>query len=261
MANQADVEFLARMVHRGLISKDAVRQVLAANDAGSGTVDECLVAFGHMSAERVTELRRTGGEEIPEVPGHDVLEKVGYGGTSNVYRAKEKSAGREVALKILMPELAADPTARDRFIAEGKLLVELDHPAIVKGYRVAHFVPRGGGDPVYLVSMEFVRGKTLLEHLGAQKTFDEDSSLGIIVDVAKALEYLRMRGIVHRDIKPGNVMIGPRHEVKLIDLGFAQRGGGGAPASDTTVGTIHYLSPEQARGESDLDVRSDIYSL
>ena len=113
--------------------------------------------------------------------------------------------------------------------------------------------------------MELVRGKTLLEHLNAKKTFGEDAALAIIVDVAKALDYLRSRGIVHRDIKPGNLMIGEAGEVKLIDLGFAQKQDEARAAdkkpSDSTVGTVHYLSPEQARGEEDLDVRSDIYAL
>ncbi len=269
MPSREDFEFLALLVHRDLLAKDAATAVIQASDSGSGSVDECLVSLGLFSSDRVHDLRRTRAGEIPDVPGHEVLEMLGSGGTSHVFKAREKTTGREVALKILKPELAADPEMRERFIAEGKLLMALDDPAIVKGYRIAHFTPRGGGDPVYLLSMELVDGKTLLEHLSARQTFDEDKALSIVVAVARALETMRAKGIVHRDIKPGNLMIDPRGGVKIIDLGFAQSGvarnasnGSGSPsASETTVGTVHYLSPEQARGESDLDVRSDIYSL
>lgn len=269
MASREDMEFLAVLVHRELITKDAAASVLRANAAGSGTVDECLVAFGHLAEADLRKLRASGGEERPEVPGHEVFERIGLGATANVYRAREKATGRIVALKLLHPNLALEETYRERFVAEGKLLMDLDHPSIVKGYKTAHFTPRGGGAPVYLISMEHVDGKTLLEHLNARRQFDEDTALQIIMDVARALDYLRSRGIVHRDIKPGNLMIGAKGEVKMIDMGFAmdQKAAGESAqdsekkASDSTVGTVHYLSPEQARGEGDLDVRSDIYAL
>ncbi|MFN0205925.1 MAG: serine/threonine protein kinase [Planctomycetota bacterium] len=260
--SRADMEFLAVLVHRGFLTKETAATVMRANSAGSGSVDECLVAFGHFTEDQIRKLRKSGGEERPEVPGHDVYERIGAGATANVYRAKEKQSGREVALKILLSNLALDSNARERFLAEGKLLMDLQHPSIVKGYRVAHFIPRDGGDPVFLLSMEIVKGKTLLENLGEKRVFDEDSALRIIIDVAKGLEYLKTKGIVHRDIKPGNLMIGESGEVKMIDLGFAQEktDASDKAASDTTVGTVHYLSPEQARGDA-LDVRSDIYAL
>ena len=260
MPTRDDLEFIAQLVHQGLLSKEAATAVCRANDSGSGTVDECLIAFAHWDPEKVAELRRSRGVELPEVPGHQVAEKIGVGATANVYRAFEKG-GREVALKVLHRNLATTDLTRERFLAEGKLLLDLDHPSIVKGYRVAHFTPRDGGSPVYLLSMELVKGKTLLELLAAKRTFSEEQALSIIVDVARALDYLRSRGIVHRDIKPGNLMIGASGEVKMIDLGFAQKQSDEKKASDSTAGTVHYLSPEQARGEEDLDVRSDIYAL
>ncbi|MBI3818529.1 MAG: serine/threonine protein kinase [Planctomycetes bacterium] len=266
MATRDDMEFLAVLVHRGRLTKESAAAVLRANAAGSGSVDECLVAFGHFTEAEVYKLRKGGGDEAPEVPGHEVFERIGIGATANVHRARDKQSDRMVALKILHPHLASDAAYRDRFVAEGKLLLDLNHPSIVKGYRAARFTPRGGGETVYLISMEYIQGKTLLEHLNDRKTFDEDAALQIILNVARALEYLRSRGIVHRDVKPGNLMIDQNHQVKLIDLGFATEqeganGAGDASQSDTTVGTVHYLSPEQARGEHDVDIRSDIYSL
>jgi serine/threonine-protein kinase len=261
MPTRDDLDFLAQLVHQGLLTKEQATAVCRANDAGSGTVDECLVAFNCFEPARVAALRNSRGVDLPAVPGHQVAELIGVGATANVYRAIEKGTNRAVALKVLHSSLSSNEAARERFIAEGKLLMELSHPAIVKGFRVAHFAARDGGEIVYLLSMELVKGKTLLEHLNAKKTFPEDQALSIIVDAAKALEYLRSKGIVHRDIKPGNLMIGEFGEVKLIDLGFAQTKNTERKQSDSTVGTVHYLSPEQARGEENLDVRSDIYAL
>ncbi|MBL8693100.1 MAG: serine/threonine protein kinase [Planctomycetes bacterium] len=274
MPSREELEFLALLVHRGKLTHEQAGEAMREAQSAQARLDSTLIRLGWFTREKLEELRKNDGEDLPDVPGHIVIERIGIGGTARVYRARERQSsrdlggreagGREVALKILNPELALDALARERFIAEGRLLCDLDHPSIVKGYRVAHFTPRSGGDPVYLLSMELVKGKTLLEHLHAKQSFDEDTALAAVLAAARGLDYLRSRGIVHRDIKPGNLMIGEGGVVKLIDLGFAQSSAAETAASapaDTTVGTVHYLSPEQARGEGDLDVRSDIYSL
>jgi serine/threonine protein kinase len=138
-------------------------------------------------------------------------------------------------------------------VAEADLLKRLEHPNVVKGYRVG----RLGGR--YLFFMEDVDGPTLQDKI-RQRALDEDEALVVILQVARALEYMRSQGIVHRDIKPGNILVTADSKVKVIDLGFAVAGHGSGE-SGTTQGTAAYLSPEQAQGRGDLDVRSDIYSL
>ncbi len=160
-----------------------------------------------------------------------------------------------MALKVLLPGLARDAAAVNRFLEEGKLLQRLDHPAIVKGHRVFKFVD------TYVLEMDFVPGKTLLEYQDDGGAFDEDGALSVVLQVARALESMREAGVVHRDLKPGNLMIDREGRVKLIDLGFAGAGMEGRANADTTLGTPAYLAPEQAMGEDDLDARADIYSL
>jgi len=140
-------------------------------------------------------------------------------------------------------------------VAEADMLKRLEHPNVVKGYRVGRLQGR------YLFFMEDVDGPTLLDKIRQGGAFDEDGALFAILQVARALEYLREQGIVHRDIKPGNILVGPGNTVKVIDLGFAAASAQAGGASSTTQGTAAYLSPEQAMGRDDLDVRSDIYSL
>jgi serine/threonine-protein kinase len=175
-------------------------------------------------------------------------------------RAREKKSGREVAVKILRRELDADEKIKNAFLREAKLLIGLRHENIVAGEKVGQFQ----GRLIYL--MEYVPGRSLQELSKDGRTFGEDEALYIVLQVARALHYLSQNGVVHRDVKPANVLITAANAVKLIDLGFAQSigdagGAPAAPAADTTVGTVAYISPEQARGQADLDVRADIYSL
>jgi serine/threonine-protein kinase len=159
---------------------------------------------------------------------------------------------------VLRRELEADEKIKRSFLREAKLLIGLRHANIVAGEKVGQFQGR------LIFLMEYVPGRSLQDLLKEGRTFGEDESLYIVLQVARALQYLSQNGVVHRDVKPANVLITPKNEVKLIDLGFAQSIGDApsAPAAaETTVGTVAYISPEQARGESDLDVRADIYSL
>jgi len=113
----------------------------------------------------------------------------------------------------------------------------------------------------YVFMMEYINGDDLQDLLRKGMTFNEDAALYIVLQAARALEYMRSQGILHRDIKPGNIMLKRDNTVKLIDLGFATSVGGQGENADSTLGTVQYISPEQARGQNDLDIRSDIYSL
>ncbi|HET6204321.1 MAG TPA: serine/threonine-protein kinase [Planctomycetota bacterium] len=269
----ADVDLLAALVHRGHVTREEAERCLARLRGGVASLDELLVAEGWFAPEEVARLRRTRGGGLPEIPGYALEERIGVGGTSEVFRAKEKPAGRAVALKVLHPHLAENTPARNRFVREARLLLELEHENVVKGFRVARArvpTPRVAalaGAPttqdLYFFAMELIPGPTALELLEKRGPLPEEDALFVVLQVARALEYLRGKGIVHRDVKPGNVLVAPGNRVKLIDLGFASRPD--APAGDvrrgSTSGTVSYLSPEQARGEDALDVRSDIYSL
>jgi serine/threonine-protein kinase len=195
--------------------------------------------------------------EIPDlVPGCRIVEKIGEGGMAWVFRAVREASGEAVAVKVLRPSLARDEKARSRFLAEARLLKSLDHENVVRGYEVGRV--RG----FYLFTMEYVDGKSLLWYIDRKMAFNEDAALYVILQIARALEHLRERRIVHRDVKPGNILLTRGNRVKLCDLGLATRVETGGPRADgVTVGTVQYLSPEQALGQRDLDVRSDIYSL
>lgn len=258
MLSPEDVRFLGVLVHKGHLAKDLAEGVFKAASAGS--LENALADVAGMTTERVAFLRRCGGEDVPEIPGMDIDSLAGVGGTAVVVKAVDRKSGRSVALKILHKVLNADAVQKQRFVREAKMLMELGHPSIVKGYRIGH-VKEGDGERLVFI-LEWIEGKTLLEMLRGGTEFEEDAALFIILQAAKALQYLHGRGILHRDVKPDNILLSRSNEVKLIDLGFAttmdaEKDG----AADTTLGTAAYMSPEQAQGTGDLDVRSDIYSL
>jgi serine/threonine protein kinase len=258
-AERDEVQFLARCAHRGFLHPDQARAALAAFRAGQA-VDAFVVGSGIRGEKFWRWIRRTDAGTRPIFPGYQVGERLGVGGTAEVYEAVDESTEQRVALKILAMHEVAKPESKRRFLRESKLLIELDHPNIVKGLRLARF------EEVYFLAMELVEGCTVLEILDSRTQLDEDSALYVILQVARALDYLRQQGIVHRDVKPGNIMVAQGERVKLIDLGFAARRTESEPGvseevSETTLGTAAYLSPELARGTGDVDIRSDIYAL
>src|SRR5687768_8135203 len=132
--------------------------------------------------------------------------------------------------------------------------MDLQHPQLVKGLRIAK-----EGETIFF-AMERLPGRCLQDVLAEEGRLDEESALQIVVEVAEALDALHARGLVHRDVKPGNVLWSEERGAVLIDLGFAVSGAD-AGSGDTTAGTVHYIAPEQARGSGTLDVRADIYAL
>ena len=181
---------------------------------------------------------------------------IGTGGMADVYSAHDDRLNREVAIKILRSDLARDPAFVARFRKEALAAAGLNHPGIVAVYDSGE-----DGTDSYIV-MELVKGHTLRELL-QQGQIDSDNALEITAGILDALEYSHSKGIVHRDIKPGNIMITDSGEVKVMDFGIARALADiGATMTNTwnVVGTAQYLSPEQATGEP-ADSRSDIYSV
>ncbi|RKY21578.1 MAG: hypothetical protein DRQ55_03910 [Planctomycetota bacterium] len=255
-----ETRVFGRLVMRGVLSKESVvglfEQAKQAQAEGQAvSLSALAVDAGLIDAGQLQRYLVTDGDEAPELPGFEYLEKLGEGGTANVFALRRRKDGQVQALKILHADMAGDEFQVKCFLAEAKLLGRLDHENVVKGFKAGRFAGR------YLSFMERVEGRTLQEAIAEGGAFDEQGALFVVLQVARALEYLRSQGVVHRDIKPGNILVTSDNVVKVIDLGFAISDDGASGDGSTTIGTAAFLSPEQARGEADLDVRSDIYAL
>jgi serine/threonine protein kinase len=249
----SDTEFLALLVHRGSLARADAERLLPELSRGAA-LDGLLVERLGWSRDQVSRLRRTRAGEVPEIPGYEIRGSLGRGGTAEVFRALEKETGRMLALKVLGPAGTRDDATRRAFIEEARMLERLEHPGLVKGYGIA----RSGS--TYFSRLECIEGRTLLEWLDDGQLFEESVALRIVLEVAEVLDYLASRAVIHRDVKPGNLMLDEDGRIKLIDLGFAAVAGTQG-AADSAVGTKEYLPPEQALGGATADMRSDIYSL
>jgi len=187
-----------------------------------------------------------------------VLERVGVGGMAEVYRARDELLGREVAVKVLAERFSQDRSFVERFRREAQSAANLNHPNIVSLYDY------GSEGDVYYIVMEFIEGRSLAEIIHADAPLLPERAAEIASDVAQALERAHGAGIVHRDIKPGNIMITSSGQTKVTDFGIARALGGDSDQTMTqtgmVIGTAAYLSPEQAQGNP-VDARSDVYSL
>ncbi|MBL8753853.1 MAG: serine/threonine protein kinase [Planctomycetes bacterium] len=189
-------------------------------------------------------------------PDYEILDRVGAGAMGTVFKARHKKLNRIVALKVLKPSLARDSRYVDRLRREARIVASLSHPNIVTGYDLGE---QGG---YHYFVMEFIEGKSLRAMLSEWGMFAEEYVRKVARQVAQALDHAWQRGVIHRDIKPGNILIDESGNVKLTDMGLAK-----GPADLTltrdgaTVGTPQYISPEQARNPHDVDVRTDLYSL
>ena len=244
-----DIKLLALLVPRGVVPAAQAKAALASGDAVAH-----LVAAGVCTPEQWRQWRLTEAGTRPVLTRYEVRELLGEGGVGRVFAAHDKVERRDVALKVLRAELATDPAQVDRFAREARLLMDLRHPHLVQGLRVA----KEGGTIFF--AMERLPGRSLQDVLAADGRLDEATALQAVVDVAGALGELHKRGLVHRDVKPGNVLWSEDRGAVLIDLGFAVPRDAGGDA-ETTAGTVHYIAPEQARGSGALDVRADIYAL
>ncbi|MFH1732674.1 MAG: serine/threonine-protein kinase [Planctomycetota bacterium] len=242
----------ARRSQAGTGSGEAARSLL-----------DVLIEKGYGDAAKLRDLAhaavlRSGSERV-EIGGFELLERIGEGGMGAVYRARQVAADRIVALKLMKPKLARDTHHLERFLREAKASARLSHPNIVQG------IDAGDDKGYYYFAMEFVEGDTLKEVVKRDGALPEERCVRIAIDMARALEHVARHGTVHRDVKPGNIIIDrPTGAAKLADLGLAKS----TESLDTSVtqvgmaiGTPNYINPEQARGSREIDIRSDIYSL
>ncbi len=227
------------------------------------------VAHGHSSDHAATlsiAAAPTTVEQpdLPEVEGYYIIESIGAGGMGVVYEAYQESTGRRVAIKFMLAHLAASESARRRFEREVDLIARLQHPAI------ASIIDSGVKKGRYYYVMEFVEGRPIDEML-IPGACDVRGALSLLADVADAIDYAHQRGVLHRDLKPGNILVDASGRPRVLDFGLAKTIEGACeqrPANLTlseagqVLGTLGYMSPEQARGAIDqLTVRSDVYSL
>ena len=186
---------------------------------------------------------------------YEILEELGRGGMAIVFKAREKQLERDVAIKVLPFSLAFDKEFVERFQREARTSAKLEHPSIIPIYRVGK-----SGRVIYFV-MKFLRGKPLSSVLAARGTLPPAEIRQVLVQVTRALAYAHKSGIVHRDIKPDNIMFDEHGQAVVTDFGIAKAASGGKlTGTGMSIGTPHYMSPEQARAQS-LDGRSDLYSL
>lgn len=184
---------------------------------------------------------------------YEIIELIGSGGMANVYKAKCHRLNRMVAIKILKSDMAENEEIRRRFRDESRAVAQLSHANIVSVYDVS-----SSGDTEYIV-MELIDGITLKQYMERRGQMDWRESLHFIIQIMRALEHAHSRGIIHRDIKPQNIMVLRDGSVKVADFGIACLQNNAQTLTQDALGSVHYISPEQARGEH-IDARSDIYS-
>jgi eukaryotic-like serine/threonine-protein kinase len=197
---------------------------------------------------------------LKEIGGFELISKIGQGGMGAVFKARQKSLDRIVALKVLPPSIAKDAKFIERFQREARACAKLNHPNIVQGVDVGKDEASG----VWYFAMEFIDGPSVLKALKTDGPIPETRALEIARDVARALECAASHGIVHRDIKPDNILLTANGDAKLADLGLAKQMNDDASLTQSgqAVGTPFYMAPEQVRGASaEIDIRTDLYAL
>ncbi len=253
------------LIERGLIGESHVQRCRGLQDAEVADgkprrlIGEILVAEGLIvSSDRDAALQEQRRRIIETTIGpYRIVDKLGQGGMGAVYRARIPDTNIEVALKLLPKKLAADPNYLARFRREALIGVSMNHPAIVRT------VDFGEYKGTYYLAMEIVEGGTLDDLLRTKGQLGEHEAFAMAFDILEALQYAHQRGLIHRDVKPSNILFDRAGKPKLSDFGLA-KDRSPDPSFMTagyTVGTPHYMSPEQARGQKDIDIRADLYSL
>ena len=255
------------LIRRGLITDEELahckvqREKLSAAGGEAKGLLEVMVAakaLTPMQAQRVVRDVGSESQRRHQIPGYQILERLGKGSMGIVYKAKQTSVDRVVAVKVLLDMLAKNKEFVRRFQREATIAARLNHPNIVNA------IDAGEVNGLQYFVMEFVEGTTIKDELEKGKPYEEAEALRIVLAVAMALKHAHERGLIHRDIKPENVILTTDGNVKLADLGLARLTADEKQAvaeAGMAIGTPYYISPEQVRGATDVDIRSDIYSL
>ena len=259
-----DVLFIRLAMKRGILPPEGRDEALALQEKmrEMGLIPKPIAAIleerSMMRPEDVQEIiaQVARVRQAYRIPGYRLLKRLGRGSMGTVYKAQQLRLGRDVAIKILAPFLAENEAYVRRFMKEARVVGKLNHPNIVQGFDA------GQVDGIWYFAMEYVEGATLLQIL-QRGAMDEDRAVHIVTQVARALDHAYNQDLVHRDVKHVNIMIVVGGVAKLCDLGLAKdvTRTSGSTEKGGTLGTPNYMSPEQVRGDVDVDIRSDIYSL
>src|SRR5262249_12697878 len=258
---QVEEERLAHaLISRGLITRDEFLQIRG--DNGTTTLEaflKTLVKGGFLTPSQA----RRAMQELPGVvnqpiPGYQLLEKLGQGATGVVFKARQLSMDRLVAVKILNAKLASNETYLARFHREAHLAAKFSSNNVVQAIDV------GTAGSLHYFVMEYVEGQTIKQALEKGKVYEEAEAVEIVLQIAQALEHAHRRQLIHRAVKPANIILTKEGITKLADLGMARGTTDAALAKaekGITMGTPYYIAPEQIHGREDVDSRADIYSL
>jgi len=260
-----DTVFGKMTIDQGLCTDEELRQSLeelkSRSKLNPTILKDLMVELGYITASQAERLK-TGIKESKvaahKIPGYKIVGKLGAGAMAVVYKARQLSLNRMVAIKILPKRFSENPEYVERFYKEGQAAGRLNHPNIVQAIDVGE-----AGGYHYFV-MEYVEGKTIADDLTAGSVFEEAEALDIIIQVANALAHAHACSIIHRDVKPKNIMISTNGAVKLADMGLARETTDIEAAQSEAgkaYGTPYYIAPEQIRGKIDIDGRADIYGL
>jgi serine/threonine protein kinase len=253
------------IVEQGLADSSEVRSSInrwqgLGKDASDDSLIQVLIDDGIATSHQLDKVRSQAEQQrsVQQIPGYQLLDKLGAGAMAVVFKAKQLSLDREVALKVLPKKFMTDPQFVDRFYAEGRAAAKLNHPNIVQAIDVGH-----AGDFHYFV-MEFVEGYTVFDRIDQKGPYGEAEAIRVVTQISEALQHAQEKGLIHRDVKPRNIMIANTGIAKLADMGLARQVDDDEMAQverGKAVGTPYYISPEQIRGLGDVDYRADIYGL
>ncbi len=268
MADMGETQVGRLAVERKLLTPEELHDCLEdqkklAKEGKRLPLTEVMLKCGYVTRSQLGRLMGADMEDsiarkAQQIPGFQILGKLGAGAMATVFKARQLSLDRTVAVKVLPKKLGDNPEFVERFYREGRAAARLNHNNIVQAIDVGE-----AGGYHYFV-MEYIDGKTVYDDLAANKVYPEKEAINIVLQMARALEHAAERGFVHRDVKPKNIMLTKQGVGKLADMGLARE------TSDVKVamaeagrayGTPYYISPEQIRGELNIDFRADVYSL
>ncbi|MBN2137386.1 MAG: serine/threonine protein kinase [Sedimentisphaerales bacterium] len=260
-----DTIFGKLATEHGLCTDEELKHSLAELKVRSQTnpimLKDVMIELGFITPTQAGRLKKNIRESkavATKIPGYKVIGKIGAGAMAFVYKARQLSLDRIVAIKVLPKRFTENPEYVERFYKEGKAAGKLNHPNIVQAIDVGE-----AGGYHYFV-MEYVEGKTIADDLTSGGVIPEAEAIDIIIQVANALKHAHAQGLIHRDVKPKNIMINKNGVVKLADMGLARETTDIEAAQSEAgkaYGTPYYIAPEQIRGKIDIDGRADIYGL